>query len=41
MNAGTSIEELISRKSLTHFNFYGGASPENIAKRLNELQQIA
>ena len=41
MNAGTSIEELISRKSLTHFNFYGSASPENIAKRLNELQQIA
>ena len=41
MNAGTSIEELISRKSLTHFNFYGGASPENIAKRLNELQRIA
>ena len=41
INAGTSIEELISRKSLTHFNFYGGASPENIAKRLNELQQIA
>jgi beta-glucosidase len=41
MNAGTSIEELISRKSLTHFNFYGGASPDNIAKRLNELQQIA
>jgi len=41
MNAGTSIEELISRKSLTHFNFYGGASPEKIAKRLNELQQIA
>ncbi len=41
MNAGTSIEELISRKSLTHFNFYGGASPENIAKRLNELQGIA
>ena len=41
MNAGTSIEELISRKSLTHFNFYGGASPENIVKRLNELQRIA
>ncbi len=41
MNAGTSIEELISRKSLTHFNFYGAANPENIAKRLNELQQIA
>ena len=41
MNAGTSIEELITRKSLTHFNFYGGASPENIAKRLNELQRIA
>ncbi|REJ62939.1 MAG: glycoside hydrolase family 3 protein [Proteobacteria bacterium] len=41
MNAGTSIEELISRKSLTHFNFYGGASPENIAKRLNELQRVA
>jgi beta-glucosidase len=41
MNAGTSIEELISRRSLTHFNFYGSASPENIAKRLNELQQIA
>ena len=41
MNAGTSIEELISRKSLTHFNFYGGASPENIAKRLNKLQQVA
>ena len=41
MNAGTSIEELISRKSLTHFNFYGGASPENIAKRLNDLQRIA
>ena len=41
MNAGTSIEELISRKSLTHFNFYGGASPEKIAKRLNELQKIA
>ena len=41
MNAGTAIEELITHKSLTHFNFYGGASPENIAKRLNELQQIA
>ena len=41
MNAGTSIDELITRKSLTHFNFYGGASPENIAKRLNELQRIA
>ncbi|WP_279242287.1 glycoside hydrolase family 3 protein [Candidatus Paraluminiphilus aquimaris] len=41
MNAGTAIEELITRKSLTHFNFYGGASPENIAKRLNELQQVA
>jgi beta-glucosidase len=41
MSAGTSIEELISRKSLTHFNFYGGASPENIARRLNELQRIA
>ena len=41
MNAGTSIEELISRKSLTHFNFYGGATPQNIAKRLNELQRVA
>jgi beta-glucosidase len=41
MNAGTAIEELITHKSLTHFNFYGGASPANIAKRLNELQQIA
>lgn len=41
MNAGTSIEELISRKSLTHFNFYGGASPESIAARLNSLQRIA
>ena len=41
MNAGTGIEELITHKSLTHFNFYGGASPANIAKRLNELQQIA
>jgi len=41
MNAGTAIEELITRKSVTHFNFYGGASPENIAKRLNELQRIA
>ncbi|MDB2586072.1 glycoside hydrolase family 3 C-terminal domain-containing protein [Luminiphilus sp.] len=41
MNAGTAIEELITHKSLTHYNFYGGASPENIAKRLNELQQIA
>ncbi len=41
MNAGMSIEELINRKSMTHFNFYGDASPENIAKRLNELQQIA
>ena len=41
MNAGTSIEELISQKSLTHFNFYGSASPQNIAKRLNKLQRIA
>ena len=41
MNAGTSVEELISRESITHFNFYGSASPQNIAKRLNKLQRIA
>ena len=41
MNAGTSVEELISRKSITHFNFYGSASPQNIATRLNKLQRIA
>ena len=31
MNGGVSVEELITIEALTHFNFYGSASPENIA----------
>ena len=41
MSDGISIEEFISVKHLSHFNFYGEASPIEIAKRLNELQKIA
>ena len=41
MSDGISIEEFISVKHLSHFNFYGEASPKEIAKRLNELQKIA
>ena len=41
MNGGVSVEELITIEALTHFNFYGSASPENIAKRLNHLQRVA
>ena len=41
MNAGTSVEELITTESITHFNFYGSASPANVADRLNALQRIA
>ena len=41
MNGGVSVEELITHESITHFNFYGSASPDNIAKRLNQLQNMA
>ena len=41
MNGGVSVEELITNESITHFNFYGSASPDNIAKRLNRLQRVA
>ena len=41
MSDGISIEEFISVKYLSHFNFYGGASPKEIASRLNDLQKIA
>ena len=41
MSGGVSIEEFISLKHISHFNFYGEAAPIDIAKRLNQLQKVA
>jgi len=41
MRGGVSVEEFISLKHISHFNFYGNASPIDIAKKLNQLQKVA
>ena len=41
MSGGISMEEFISLKHISHFNFYGEASPIEIARRLNQLQRVA
>ena len=41
MSGGVSMEEFISLKHISHFNFYGEAAPIDIAKRLNQLQRVA
>jgi len=41
MSGGISMEEFISLKHISHFNFYGEAAPIDIAIRLNQLQKVA
>ena len=41
MSGGVSMEEFISLKHISHFNFYGEAAPIDIAIRLNQLQKVA
>ncbi len=41
MSGGISMEEFISLKHISHFNFYGEAAPIEIARRLNQLQRVA
>ena len=41
MSGGVSLEEFISLKHISHFNFYGEAAPIDIAIRLNQLQKVA
>lgn len=41
MNGGISLEERITHGFISHFNFYGSARPQTIARRLNELQRVA
>ena len=41
MNGGVSVEERITHGQVSHFNFYGSAPPQAIARRLNELQRVA
>lgn len=39
--SGASIESQIADQHIRHFNYYGFATPEQLAKRLNELQSLA
>lgn len=41
MNGGISVEERITHGRISHFNFYGSAHPQAIARRLNQLQRVA
>lgn len=41
MNGGITEDEFIASKHISHFNFYGEASPIEIAERLNALQKVA
>ncbi|MEM7357637.1 MAG: glycoside hydrolase family 3 N-terminal domain-containing protein [Pseudomonadota bacterium] len=41
MGAVESVESLIFDRHISHFNYYGNATPLQIAQRLNELQKVA